>query len=479
MIKIITLFMSLAYLSSVFAQWQTDLRLTNDTATSYTSENNARCIAASGNNIHIIWIDSRGGDWELYYKRSTDGGSTWGTDIRLTNSIGYSAHPSIAVSGSFVYAVWDDSRNGGNVVYFKRSTNAGVSWESDFRLTFATNYSYYPSLSVSGSNVYVAWIDMRDGNNEIYYKNSTDAGISWSTDLRLTNNSGSSVYPTIQSAGSVIHVSWWDNRDGNYEIYYKRSPDGGLSWGQDIRLTNNSSTSMNSCISASGFLVHVVWYDNRDGNYEIYNKFSADGGINWSQDIRLTNSSGDSWHPFVTLSGSIVHVTWEDYRDGNFEIYYKRSTDGGLNWGTDTRLTNSSAVSQNSSIDISGSVLHVVWLDNRDGNYEIYYKRNPTGNQVGVKSIESEIPKEFELHQNYPNPFNPVSKIRFDLPKSYFVIVAIFDILGREVAALVNEQLEPGTYEVDWNAADYPSGIYYYTIKTTAFSQTKKMVLIK
>jgi hypothetical protein len=98
---------------------------------------------------------------------------------------------------------------------------------------------------------------------------------------------------------------------------------------------------------------------------------------------------------------------------------------------------------------------------------------------VRIITLNSEIPVSYVLYQNYPNPFNPVTKIRFDIPKTDLVILNIFDVLGREVWQLVNEQLDPGTYEVDWNAANYPSGIYYYTIKTTAFSQTKKMVLIK
>ena len=106
---------------------------------------------------------------------------------------------------------------------------------------------------------------------------------------------------------------------------------------------------------------------------------------------------------------------------------------------------------------------------------------------VGLNQSGTEIPKEYSLYNNYPNPFNPVTKIRFDIPllrgvskgQGVLTSLTIFDVLGREVGTLVNEQLQPGTYEVDWNAANYPSGIYYYTIKTTSFSQTKKMVLIK
>ena len=81
--------------------------------------------------------------------------------------------------------------------------------------------------------------------------------------------------------------------------------------------------------------------------------------------------------------------------------------------------------------------------------------------------------------QNYPNPFNPVTNIVFDLPSASFTRLTVYDILGREIAVLVNEQLRAGSYKVDWNATNYPSGIYFYKIETEGFSNSKKMVLIK
>jgi PKD repeat protein len=107
---------------------------------------------------------------------------------------------------------------------------------------------------------------------------------------------------------------------------------------------------------------------------------------------------------------------------------------------------------------------------------------------VGIKLISSTVPGEFKLFQNYPNPFNPVTKIMFDIAKpsliiplqrGKFVKLVIFDILGKEVATLVNEQLQPGTYEVEWNASQYTSGVYFYRLQSGKFTDTKRMVLIK
>jgi hypothetical protein len=98
---------------------------------------------------------------------------------------------------------------------------------------------------------------------------------------------------------------------------------------------------------------------------------------------------------------------------------------------------------------------------------------------TGINLTSSEVPGQFSLSQNYPNPFNPATNIRFDLPTEGTVKLTIFDALGKEVQTLVNQQLPPGEYSVDFNGSNLPSGVYYYRIESGSFSETKKMVLIK
>lgn len=105
---------------------------------------------------------------------------------------------------------------------------------------------------------------------------------------------------------------------------------------------------------------------------------------------------------------------------------------------------------------------------------------------VGINVLSTEIPENFSLSQNYPNPFNPTTHFGFRIAKFGLVRLTVFDALGREVSMLVNQQLQPGTYEADWDASEYPSGVYYYKLEVSpstgigkGFSETKKMVLIK
>jgi hypothetical protein len=100
-------------------------------------------------------------------------------------------------------------------------------------------------------------------------------------------------------------------------------------------------------------------------------------------------------------------------------------------------------------------------------------------NVIGVDPISGITPKSFKLEQNYPNPFNPSTKINIDIPKNTFVKVSVYDMLGKEIEILVNNQLSAGRYSLSWNAAKYSSGIYFYRISTNEFSDTRKMILVK
>ena len=104
---------------------------------------------------------------------------------------------------------------------------------------------------------------------------------------------------------------------------------------------------------------------------------------------------------------------------------------------------------------------------------------------IGINPISQKIPDKFLLYQNYPNPFNPTTKIKFNIPPSpqgeggRGVRVTIYDVTGREIETLVNELLNPGTYEVDFDGRDLSSGVYFYTLVTANYNSTRKMVLLK
>ena len=148
----------------------------------------------------------------------------------------------------------------------------------------------------------------------------------WTPAKRLTWTSGGSFSAAIAVGSSgLIHVVWRDDTPGNNEIYYKGSADGGTTWSAAQRLSWTSSVSDAPAIAVdSNGTIHVTWQDSTSGNVEIYYRKSADGGTTWGVSQRLTWTSGNSYLPVLAVdSTGTVHIVWRDDLPGNIEVYYK------------------------------------------------------------------------------------------------------------------------------------------------------------
>jgi len=331
--------------------------------------------------LHVVWYDSTPGNLEIYYKNSTDGGDAWSTSKRLTWTSGKSWMPAIAADSSGnLYVVWFDDTPGNYEIYYKKSTDGGATWSTGQRLTFTSGWSESPDIAVDPSgNLHLVWWDDVLGNNEIYYKKSTDGGATWTPNKRLTWTPEGSGAPAIAVDSSAhLHVVWVDSPTGNYEIYYKKSTDGGATWSTNKRLTwtSGNSTSPAMAIDTSAHL-HVVWQSNPALNDEIYYRKSTDGGATWTPKKRLTWNSTHSDHPNIAVDlSNNIHLVWEDGELGEPDIFYKMSTDGGTIWTANKRLTWTSGDSEYPVIAVDfESNLHVAWQDDTPGNNEIYYRK--------------------------------------------------------------------------------------------------------
>jgi len=153
------------------------------------------------------------------------------------------------------------------------------------------------------------------------------------------------------------------------------------------------------------------------------------------------------------------------------------STNFGQNWN---EINNGLPANPNLScitFRFSGNIVNYFagLFDNSLNGAKVYKMSVP----IGIQPISNKIPESFSLSQNYPNPFNPSTKIRFSITASSFVNLKVFDLLGRDVSVLVNEKLNAGTYETDWNANNISSGVYFYKLQTGDYIETKKMILVK
>ena len=206
--------LSFVFNYNTFSQFQSDTRLTYNPASKYKCQNNTCGISSNGNYVHVVWSDYRvpASNEQVFYKRSTDNGLTWGPDIQLTSVISSATDPAIVAVGLTLHLVWADIRTGNIKIYYMRSTDNGTTWGPNIQLSSGIlTESSYPSIAVSGQIIHVAWQDRRSGNYTIYYASSTTAGTTWQNDRRLTNKfAGNSQLASICALGSVVHLVWSD-----------------------------------------------------------------------------------------------------------------------------------------------------------------------------------------------------------------------------------------------------------------------------
>jgi hypothetical protein len=362
-------------------------------------------VARAGRQVYAAWHSFLPSGPTLVVRRSLDGGATWGAEIE----VGAGSYPSIAASGARVRLVWSDRREGQAEVYTRGSANAGSTWDGEVRLSEVPSESWVATVELAGEKAYVAWVDYADGNEEEYLRRSLDGGRTWAPAFRLTRDAADSWAPSLAISGETVHLAWFDRRDAvvtdfevesrldeamalvglpaspppprdpavyylppfmarvqakldailaraptwveqggdavrlqallqrfqrqyalwnsSWEIYYKRSADGGRTWGPDVRLTQAPGLSLRPSISVVGRTLSLVWCDSRDGEAQVYAKRSTDGGTTWSADRRLTsaagNPPGDTMHPTLATGSAPPYVVWMDRRSGNPEIYFE------------------------------------------------------------------------------------------------------------------------------------------------------------
>jgi len=342
----------------------------------------------SNSTLHVVCRDGTPGNLEIFYMKSPDGGLTWSIPKRITWTSKRSNTPAIAIdSQGTIHVVWqDDAPEDVTGIYYKRSTDGGTTWSTMKRLTWSWTtggWSYNPVIAVDSSNiVHVVWNDDASGQYELYYKRSSDGGLSWSSLKRITwgygHHAGASI---IIGLSNAIHAVWHGDVFGSSgEIFYKKSTDQGATWTLNKRLTWNSGWSSEPAIAVdlSGQL-HVVWDDDTPGNFDIYHAKSTDGGDNWTAAKRVNWNPGNSILPAIgTDSFGFLHVVWQDNETGTDEILYKKSPDGGVSWAPVaqglTYENSGDSYRPAIGVDYLGN-LHVVWSDSTPGNREIYYRK--------------------------------------------------------------------------------------------------------
>lgn len=404
-------------------------------------------------NINTGWVvyNTIGGVNNGRVYKTTDGGLSWTLQLNVNNVYLRCIAFSDSITG-WIGTLGDrDFLNPSPIMY--KTINGGLNWDS---VTFASDRPRgLCGLSVVDQNNIFA-CGRVDGPP--YFIKTTNSGLNW-----LSQNMS-------QYASILIDCKFFSSDSGfvfggvDTPIYQNTkdiilfTSDGGNSW-----IPRYISPNTNEICWKASFPNRNTGYVSLDNMFNDSVKFlkTTNAGLNW---IRLS-------FPVLTqvYTQGIGFINQNTGWIGGDTNYTFKTTNGGFSWQADNFGRNINRIRF-----INDSIGYAV-------GSRIY---KFTSEPIGIHPVSTEIPKQFTLFQNYPNPFNSETKIRFEIPSvnqrnAFDTKLIIYNALGQEIVTLVNEQLQPGVYEVNWDASDFPSGIYFYELKTDDFTQTKKLVLLK
>ncbi len=527
----ITVISLLLCVSIVFAQSPyTNIQIRNSSYGEVSIEINPKNVnqLVGGCNINLVFYSTNGG---LNWTNGTITNSSWGVwgdPVLVADTLGnfYYSHLSNTTSGGY----WIDR------IVCQKSTNGGATWSNPGSYThylppkeqdkqwMAVDFSH----GARGNWIYCTWTQFdqygssvpTDSSN-ILFARSTNGGDNWTGVTRINKLAGDCIDDDYTVEGAVpcvgpngeVYVAWSGPLGlNNPKIFFDRSLDGGNTWlandivvasqpggwGYDVGGINRSNgLPFTVCDYSNGpyrGTIYINWTDSvSPGDHDVRIAKSTNGGLNWSAPIRVNNDPAgkEQFLTAMTIDQVTGHVYVVFYDRRNYstletDVYLARSTNGGTSF-TNERISASPFIPSTAAffgdyIDIAAhnGKIRPVWQRLSGGNLTLWTAIIDF--PVAVSNQNNEVPREFSLSQNFPNPFNPSTMIKFRVPgNSNYVTLKVYNVLGKEVASLVNEALNAGEYEIEWNASSQPSGVYFYKLTNNdgSFSETKKMILVK
>lgn len=459
------------------------------------------------NNVYTAWteFDNYGSPYStdstrILFSRSTDFGENWSAPVKISDISGdcsdddntvEGAVPAIGPDGE-VYISW-----GGPLgIMFDKSTDGGVSfgkdvfvasqpggWGYDISGISRANGMPVTACDVSSSkyrgNIYISWSDQRNGvqNTDVFFIKSTDSGKTWKNMIKVNDDNSSRDqffnWMTVDPVTGIIYVVFYDRRNTSgdaTDVYMAKSSDGGDTF-TNIKISESSFTPDKSVffgdytnITAFNGKVYPVWARSDYGVKSIMMTVFNDNTVDVKSSTTLSSFSAEGTH--------LKWTTSSEKNNRGFEVERKEGACF-ISIGFVEGKGTSAAESNYSFIDKSsksvGNIYRLKIIDN-NGTY-IYSEEIDSDPALAVNG--------FKLLQNYPNPFNPATTIAWTQLKGGFVKLKVYDLLGKEIAELVNEYKTAGNHNIKFEAGNLTSGVYIYRLETNGCAEMKQMILIK
>jgi len=336
--------------------------------------------------VHLVWEDDREEKVDVYYKRSTDDGVTWGEDVKLTNLTPQTIEPipRLVTSENVVLILFSNRTENGEHVFYVLSQDAGAHFSPPKQLSFASGDQSNAAASMVGKVIHVVWQGYLRGQAQTIYVKSPDGGLTWDDEVALKDSGLLDRHPSLYAVGDNVFVAWSRNDLGREAVFFRASYDSGETWEQEVQLSDFEPPIflIFPSVASDGSAVHVIW------NWkELYYARSMDAGKTWSPPTAITYGGEVHLAPEISAVGSQIQVVsaafltqGEPRRVGiSADIQYLKSADGGDQWTEPLVLTEheSDVLSLAPAISIREGATFVAWQDNRKGGFAAYLISKP------------------------------------------------------------------------------------------------------
>lgn len=338
-------------------------------------------ISSSSENIYIVWQESVGSygtsNYDIFFKKSNDSGETFGSPINLSNNIGFSEHPQIASVGNIIYIVWVDDSSGEREIMFCKSSDSGKTFSNSTIVSKNSMGPNHVELAAEGQSVYIVWNSFdKEMRNIILLSKSDDAGKTFA-ELREIGIANMETFPKIAADADEYFVTWDKKNDKDTEILFIK---GHKNYNKMHNVTNHSKLNDEGIdggetqVDANADHVLVSWTNNMPvDKKQVYIRNSINNGNDFGNIVRLSSINSSNVENIIIDGNS--YIVWQDNIYGNQDIFFTKSNMNGTRIDKPVNVSNNTGISECPSITVSRNGIHMVWEDDTTGNHEVLYKR--------------------------------------------------------------------------------------------------------